>query len=751
RRLALLAVLAAVGERGRSRDQLLGLFWPDVSQSKARHSLEQLLYAIRTSLDSGAFIGVNPLRINPALIRSDVGDFAGALERGETEAAVEIYRGPFLDGFYLNDAPEFDQWVGAERARIERSYTEALERLARSAEEAKNPAAAARWLERLVATDAVSSKHAANLIRALRDAGDHGAALQYAERYEAIVRQELGTSVGPAVAALVAEVRQGARAESVVVRGAPLPRPPEREPAGIPAVASGMTAPVPAHETIAPPRPPDKPFVAPQRRTALYGIAALVLAAVIGSGWWIRSRAGEKPAPVAHAPSIAVLPLANLSGNASDAALVDGLSEALIGVLAKIERLRVVARTSAFVFKDSKLGARQIADSLRVSNILEGSVQKIGDRLRVQVRLVDARDGSTRWSETYDRELKDIFLVQSDIAAAVARELDLRLGGATAGAVRRGQTQNLAAYELYLRGNDPVLARNDTTVGLGVQYFKQAIALDSTYAAAYAGLARLTLARAVWTLAPDTHAQAKEAALRAVALDDSLAEGHVVLGAVFMRAYDFPAAERELRRAVTLDPGSSRARELMARFYHWAQRPADALAEANRALVNDPLSATSHAELALALCANGEYARGLAHLARAESVKPPVGRARSYRGLCHAMQREWLAVIARLSPPGRLDRGYLGHAHARAGQRKEATAILSDLLSRATRTDSSSGAFDVAIVYAGLGDYDRAFDWLDRSVEDGSLSPNIMLPLFDHLHRDPRFARFRVRLKLQTR
>jgi serine/threonine-protein kinase len=193
--LALLAIVAASGSRGRSRDQLLGLLWPDASQEKARHSLDQLLYAIRTALGASVFTGGNPLRLNTEFITSDIGDFTNALDRGERESAVEMYRGPFLDGFYLSDAAEFEQWMESERARIERSYMDALETLAKNAENARDFAAAARWREKLVETDPVSSKHAIGLIRALMDAGDHAAALKYAKRYEKAVAQELGSGV----------------------------------------------------------------------------------------------------------------------------------------------------------------------------------------------------------------------------------------------------------------------------------------------------------------------------------------------------------------------------------------------------------------------------------------------------------------------------------------------------------------------------------------------------------------------------
>ncbi len=792
RRLALLAVLAASGERGRSRDQLLGLFWPDVSQPRARHSLEQLLYAIRTSLDGSVFTGVNPLRLNAAFISSDIGDFADALARGELEAAVELYRGPFLEGFYLSDEPEFEQWMDVERGGIERSYTEALERLAKSAEDAKDSAAAARWLQKLIDTDPISSKHAIDLIRALMNAGDHAAALRYAERYEAIVAQELGMSVGPAVAGLVAEVRARAKTESVVVRGAaPPPKPrrasgstmpatPEHDPlepgdAAGAAAGAAAEAPVSGEATAAaPPAPengsasesPAHPIAKPlaqrgeplmprlgarRRRASLYGIAALALAALVVAAWWLQPRAADGPAPPAMADaSIAVLPLVNLSGDSRDVALVDGLSEELIGVLAKIDRLRVVARTSAFVFKNSAMDVRQIADSLRVSNILEGGVQRVGQRIRVQVRLVDALDGSTRWSEKYDRSLKDIFLVQSEIAGAVARELDLRLGGRTVDALRRAPTQNIAAYELYLRGNDPVLLRSDSTALLGVEYFRQAIALDSTYAAAYAGLARMYLRlrqSGSAGSARELHALAKEAALKAVALDDSLAEAHATVGAMLMVGYDLTAAEKELKLAVAIDPSRSRTREWLAMLYIWTQRPADALAEANRAVENDPLSPSAHAEVARALCANRQYSDGLARLKRVEAVQPPLIRASLYAGLCHGMKQDWPEAVAALRQSGgRQNRGFLGHALARAGQRQQALSILANLTNQWERT--KRGAFEVAIVHAGLGNRAQAFEWLNRSIDDFSLSPPIMLPLFDELHADPRFERFRRRLGL---
>lgn len=215
RRLALLAVLAAAGERGRSRDELLLLFWPEVTQSRARHSLEQLVYSIRGAIDKDVFIGVNPVRLNPEVVASDVGDFNDAIERSDLAAAVKAYRGPFLNGFHLGDAPEFEQWADSQRAQLERTYAGAVERLAGVADAAGDSPAAVRLWRTLTEIDPISAKYSSGLMRALMNGDDHAAALQHAERYASVVRRELGTDVGPAVAELVAEVRERSKAGSV--------------------------------------------------------------------------------------------------------------------------------------------------------------------------------------------------------------------------------------------------------------------------------------------------------------------------------------------------------------------------------------------------------------------------------------------------------------------------------------------------------------------------------------------------------
>ena len=608
RRLALLAVLAASGDRGRSRDQLLPLFWPEATQAKARHSLDQLLYALRGSIDEAVFAGVNPLRLNVEVIESDVGAFRAALDQGDLEAAVGTYHGPFLDGFYLSDAPEFERWVEGERFRLAGFHTEALERLARDAAAAGQHDVAARWWKQLTDVEPLSGRSAAGLIRALVATDDHAAALQFAKRYEALLASELGASVDPTIASLVAEVRARAQAARGAHRGIPLPA--EREEHDAPAVAALLPA-VALHSGTQPPRKEWRPG-------RLIHLAAAWLAITVGAAALLRGRAD---APAAHAA--------------------------------------------------------------------------------------------------------------------------------------RGSTRNVAAYELYMRGSDPAALRSDSAARVGLRQFEQAVALDERYAAAWAGLALMQLRVPGDSLVPhrDRLAIAEQAALRAVALDDALADAHAALSFVRSSNLDLASAESEMRRAVELDPSSARMREWLAQLHVTAGQPARALAEARRALELDPLSPTAVAEVAHALMANDRCDEALAQLAPLRSLRPPLLRAGTITVQCYARKGMWPEAIAEARPVasggGSRGRSLLGWVLARAGHAEEARRVLTSLVDDAQRVEG--GAFDVAVVYAGLGDKDQAFAWLERAMDERSLLPMHHIGLIRELASDPRFDHVRDRMRIAQR
>jgi serine/threonine-protein kinase len=481
-----------------------------------------------------------------------------------------------------------------------------------------------------------------------------------------------------------------------------------------------------------------------RRRLMTIGLGAVLIAGAALGARYLEHDRGGAPASVTSTPAVAVLPLANLSPDAGDAALADGMTEELVGVLSRGGALRVVASTSVRALRDRQLEVRQIAESLRVSHVLEGAFQKIGSKVRMQLRLVDARDGSTRWSETYDREVGDIFAIQDDIARAVASELGVRLAlDASVPAAHQHLTSSVAAYELYLRGKDNALLRSPEGLRQGIDYLQRAITLDSSFAAAHAALVWLYLNEAGGT--PGDHLtwfrRGEAEALKAIALDSTLADAYSALGWTRL-ILDLPAAEPTFKRAVAIDPAVHRGYEGLARFYMFARRPAEQLAAAERGLAVDPFSVAAIREMALALSNNGRCDEALELLRPLKDLKPPAAVAGVIRGQCYASKRMWPEAIAELrwarKAGARAALGLEGYVLGRQGRRVEAEAILSDLLAG---RQQSHGAFGIALVYAGLGDYDNAFVWLEKASQAGAIRVYIMDPLFADLQRDPRFDR----------
>jgi serine/threonine-protein kinase len=351
--------------------------------------------------------------------------------------------------------------------------------------------------------------------------------------------------------------------------------------------------------------------------------------------------------------------------------------------------------------------------------------------------------------------------VQDEIARTVTRELDVRFGPAAGAAPRLRRTRNVAAYELYRRGSDRSRLRSDSAAWEGMDLLRQAVALDSTYAAAWAELALMSH-RVGLTLPPAARERqweiADAAARRAVALDDSLADGHVMLGKLHMAAFDFAAAERQLTEAVRLDPTLAEPHELMVTLYLWQERPAEALAHAERAVALDPLAAGARAERARALLGVDRCDDALAELDALANLRPPLLRVADIAAHCYARKGMWPAAIAVLRPQA--ERGLASalaqtaYMLARAGRRDEALRIHAALLGRWRRGED--GAFHVGLVYAGLADLDRAVECFERAVVDRSLhaghaSPGHLWlvlpgPLADDLRRHPGFRRLRARL-----
>jgi serine/threonine-protein kinase len=494
-----------------------------------------------------------------------------------------------------------------------------------------------------------------------------------------------------------------------------------------------------------------------RRKSMLVATSALIVVALAGILSWrnFRDSGAFKSRTDRAQPSIAVLPLANLSADTADAALARGITEELIARLATAGDVRVIASTSVAGLKRGEMDIRQIADSLGVANVLEGGIQKVGSQVRVQVRLVDGQDGATRWSQSYDREFKDVFAVQDAIVAAVAGELEMRFDRDRQ--FVRHRTRNIQAYELYLRGSDPVLLRGQSGIWKAQDYFQKAIAADSTYAAAHAGLALVYVRRArnasdPGMPVPQLLALAQAEAIKAIKFDSTLAEGHYALGRVLEAVLDFPHAEASIRHAIQLDPNRSVYRRSLSYMKAWSGRPGEELAEAQRALETDPLNPYAIAAVASGLYGSHRYDESLALNEKLTTIKPPLQGVSFGIAQLYAKKGMMDRAIATLRPGAEagdpLFTALLGNMLARTGKADEANRILADLQARREKT--GVGAFHIAMVYAGFGDLDQTFAWLNKSIDDRSIVSFIMGPTFEELRSDPRFNLLRRRLGLAS-
>jgi eukaryotic-like serine/threonine-protein kinase len=448
--------------------------------------------------------------------------------------------------------------------------------------------------------------------------------------------------------------------------------------------------------------------------------------------------------------SIAVLPFTNMSSDPENEFFADGITEEIINALAQIEDVRVVARTSAFSFKGKQVDLRTVGESLKVTTVLEGSVRKSGNRLRIMAQLVSVSDGYHLWSERYDRELKDIFEVQDEIARTIANRLKVTLGANRQEPLVRVGTKNLEAYQLYLKGRFHWNKRTPDGMRKAIEYFQQAIEEEPTYALAYTGLAdAYNLASFLNVFPPaEVMPKAKAAATRALEIDDSLAEAYVSLGyASFTYDWDWTAAGRHFQQALDLNPSYARNHVFYPLYLSSLGRFEEAVATAKHAQDLDPASpAVSHV-LAVQLYLSRQFDQAIQQSHTTLEMDPHYGVAYAMLGQAYASKGYYREAMPDLEKYLELSRGgatalaLLGYAHARLGERNEALRILDKLEVVSKR--SFVTAFFFALVYAGLEDKDQAFMWLEKACEErfNRLAYLKVEALWDPLRSDPRFAK----------
>jgi TolB-like protein/Tfp pilus assembly protein PilF len=491
-------------------------------------------------------------------------------------------------------------------------------------------------------------------------------------------------------------------------------------------------------------------------------IILAVLLAIGGGGVWrysasragsARVGAGDASVPFTAKPisakSIAVLPFENLSRDPDNAYFAEGVQDEILTRLSKVADLKVISRTSTERFKSSPENLPEIAKQLGVAHILEGSVQKANDQVRVNVQLIKAATDAHLWADTYDRKLNDIFAVESEIAKTIADTLQVKLTGSEKIQLAKKPTTNPEAYELYLKGRFFWNKRTAPDLRISIDYFNQAIAKDPDFALAYAMLAQ------AWSLLPyydggspkDCGPPAEAAIQKALALDETSSEAHTALAsfrATFQ--FNFSAAKREYQRALELNPNDATA-------HHWFALDVLAplgestkeIAELRRALELDPLSLAINTNLGLALIQAGRLDEAIVQLRKTIEMDPgfafahrTLGQAFELKGQIPQAMAEYQKAIALGEAPTGL--GLLGHLYGTIGRKNEATKILGQL--RAIRERNYFDPYNLAIVYLGLGDREQALTALEQSFDErnGTQLELIRIdPFLDPLHGDPRF------------
>ncbi|UCC83368.1 MAG: tetratricopeptide repeat protein, partial [Gemmatimonadota bacterium] len=487
------------------------------------------------------------------------------------------------------------------------------------------------------------------------------------------------------------------------------------------------------------------------RAMAAAGVVAVFVLA-IAAAWLAIRDSGSIPSVGRR--SIAVLPFVNNSPDPDDEYFSDGLTEELINALAQVEGLQVPGRTSAFAFKGQAIDPRIIGDSLGVETLLEGSVVKSGDRLRVMAQLINVADGYNLWSESYDRQLSDVFAIYDDLTRAIVGALRVELGAGEEARLVSGRTENLEAYEHYLRGRYFWNQRTEAGFRTAIGYFEEAVAEDRGYAPAYSGMADAYNLLGLYYMLPPREAipKAREAALEALEIDHTLAEARTSLA--FLKSWydwDRSGAEAEFQRALELNPNYATAHQWYAIHLYAVGRLDVALREARRAVELDPLSPAINTDLGRVLLYSRRYDEAIEQFRQTLELDPDfsyavweLAHAYVHKGMYEDAFPEWekLLTLCGASPE---ELEAVRQAYAESGWR----AVV-ELDIESSKEEGLDPA-DIAREYALLGRHDEAFEWLERAYEERSFGLNLLRidPCFDGLRGDPRYTALLSRVGLE--
>ena len=470
------------------------------------------------------------------------------------------------------------------------------------------------------------------------------------------------------------------------------------------------------------------------------GVAGLVVALIVAALAYALLFRGVPAARQPEIKSLAVLPLENLSGDPAQEFFADGMTEALISNLAQIRALKVISRTSVMRYKGSGKLLPEIARELNVDAVLEGSIQRAGGRVRITAQLIHAASDTHLWSRDYDRDPSDVLRLQSEVARAVAEEIRIQVTAEERMRLASARSVNPQAHEAYLLGRYHLSKKNEDDLSQAIEHFERAIQLAPDYAAAYAGLSEAWQERGVWGLRTfsEVEAPARAAALKAIQWDEQLSEGHMMLAQLnYIYDWDWAGAEQQFKRALELNPGSLYVHRPYAVFLMAVGRHAEAISEIQRAAQLDPVSSEIQSNFGRILYRARKYEEAIPHFKRALELEPRNYSAYVRLGDVYAKLGKYDEAIAAFENAAQLRSdgmhpARIARVYALMGRRREARQMVSGVKAQ---------AFDLAAVYAALGDEDEAFRILDKAVEER----NSLLvffkedPSFENLRSDPRW------------
>jgi serine/threonine protein kinase len=485
-------------------------------------------------------------------------------------------------------------------------------------------------------------------------------------------------------------------------------------------------------------------------------IAVLTVLVVLNVGRWRdRLLSHGIPPPIR---AMAVLPLEDLSHDPEQEYFADGMTDELITDLAKIGSLRVISRNSIMQYKGQHKPTPQIARELNVDALVEGTVLRSGGRVRIAAQLIQAATDRHLWAETYERDLRDVLALQSDVAQAIVEQIRIKLSPQEESRLRTARAVKPEAYDAYLLGRFFWNKRDRDSVLKGMGYFQQAVELDPTYALAYAGMADsyAVLGTNDWLSPREAFPKARAAALEALKIDDTAAEAHTSLALVNQQEWDWTGAGREFKSALALNPGYASAHQWYSLSLSLAGRHEDALREAQRAAELDPLSTIISLDMAEVLYFARRYAEARRALQRTLEVSPDFSSARYYLGLVYLHDHKFKESIAELqkaatlSPENDRKKAALGYVYAVSGRKNDAKDVLTQLEEQSKRRYVSP--YVLALICVGLGKKGEAFEWLDEAYKqrDSDLPAIRLEPMFDPLRSDPRLRELLRRINFPT-